>query len=438
MSSSSYGTLAALGSPLMMTVGFIVWDEHWKGSAFALNMFKCSLASVGFLILSFATRPHGTIFPSHTVRPIYFLIMSSVCGILLGDLLWLEGLRLLGARRVVVVDSIKPFLAAMLGWAILNEKLVPTAFIGMAVTVVGVLVVSLEKESAKTKETTDDDVVKHLEVVEASCNEVKESRNAEESASHSPNIELNVDDTESDSPRTNSSAHLPLKTEEGNVPSPSTMETSKRVFTPQSMRKGYLMACLNVVLDTYGSILTRQYGVGLTTWEINLVRFGFAGASLLVVAILFHLRDLVTRSPQYQKQKHRFLQRTGSGFPDLQQSNSGSPSEANEPDDKVNNSEVCAKSSSPMPWYCLPNNMSQRSWIHVIIGVILVTFLAPTLSNYALFRIAVAIAITLGSVGPLYVLPLAYLMQHEKPTNRAVLGSLLAVGGIAMLAFWRE
>lgn len=71
----------------------------------------------------------------------------------IGDFLWLEGLRLLGARRVIVVDTIKPFLAALIGWAILGEELRIPAFFGMAITVTGVVIVSLEK----TRITDDED-----------------------------------------------------------------------------------------------------------------------------------------------------------------------------------------------------------------------------------------------------------------------------------------
>ena len=71
-------------------------------------------------------------------------------------------------------------------------------------------------------------------------------------------------------------------------------------------------------------------------------------------------------------------------------------------------------------------------------GVLFVTFFTPALSNYALFQIALALALTLGSVGPLYALPLTYIMQHgqRRPSFRAFLGSALSVAGIVVLAFF--
>jgi drug/metabolite transporter (DMT)-like permease len=94
------------------------------------------------------------------------------------------------------------------------------------------------------------------------------------------------------------------------------------------------------------------------------------------------------------------------------------------------------KDQQPTAWYASPmNEMTRSSWTHVSGGVLLVTFLTPTLSNYALFEIAIALALTLGSVGPLYSLPLAYFLQKEVPTVRVYAGAVLAVAGIVILAF---
>ncbi len=61
------------------------------------------------------------------------------------------------------------------------------------------------------------------------------------------------------------------------------------------------------------------------------------------------------------------------------------------------------------------------------------TFVTPLLSNYALFRVPLAVALTLGSVGPLYSLPLLYAMKGEVPSRRAVWGTAAAVGGVCIM-----
>jgi len=52
-----------------------------------------------------------------------YIILSSLLGIGIGDCAELEALRLIGARRVLVVDTIKPFAAAIIGHVLLDESL---------------------------------------------------------------------------------------------------------------------------------------------------------------------------------------------------------------------------------------------------------------------------------------------------------------------------
>ena len=86
-------------------------------------------------------------------------------------------------------------------------------------------------------------------------------------------------------------------------------------------------------------------------------------------------------------------------------------------------------------WYSLPlSEMTRTCWWHVCGGVLLVTFANPMLSNYALFKIALALALTLGSIGPLYALPLSFALQNERPTARSILGAFLAVAGVVVLS----
>ena len=39
---------------------------------------------------------------------------------------------------------------------------------------------------------------------------------------------------------------------------------------------GYTLALTNMVLDVLGATLTRAYGAGASTFEVNAIRFGFA------------------------------------------------------------------------------------------------------------------------------------------------------------------
>ena len=162
LASEAAGIGAALTAPLVMTLGFLLWDDHWKGSAFSLNLFKCTLASIGFLILSvtvpFQRGDQGardeSIFPPDvfTGEVIGFLFLSSTIGIVIGDWTWLQALKILGAKRVIMIDSLKTFVAALFGWLLLGEKLRAEAFGGIILTVIGIAIVSFERDAIPSTE----------------------------------------------------------------------------------------------------------------------------------------------------------------------------------------------------------------------------------------------------------------------------------------------
>jgi len=455
-----------------------------------------------------------------TVTNVSHLMLSSFLGILIGDLAELEALRLVGARRVLIVDTIKPFGAALLGHLILDEKVLPAAFLGIVLTVCGVLLVlmvSLEnmetgasKEAKKMKRhgmkrssismssmsvrsigsltTLDEEeetvvftnlVKKQLSrhslftEYEGAILEAAEEDEASDHSSHSSEswqegtplmwkeepTGLDIDEESNHdiaataeekreagtSTPTRLNTKSPMETSvaskssissnrEQAVQSPGNMsrgglKKAHRLNSMSSMssfnsecgpppgyypnnpstskensrqrnsrlRRGYALALLNVSLDAYGSLLTKQYGIQMTTWEINLIRLGFAGLVMLVISIVMHINER------------------------LGIFSSGSTS--------------AYMSKESVPWYALPK-MAWGPWLVVSMGVLFVTFLCPALSNFALFEISLALAVTLCSITPLYTLPLMWLLKNEKPTAKGCLGAFLAVLGVIVLCIW--
>jgi len=343
-SSFELGIAACLGSPFLGTLGFLFWDDHWKGSAFALNAYKCSVASFGFVVVVVISRFGFGIGDSlgleESVVVISMLVLSSILGIIVGDLAWLEAMQRLGARRVIVIDSVKPFLAAFLGWLFFGENLRPVAFGGLALTSIGITLVSmLEEEEEST--TADHEI------------ETKIESTADEE------IETKIERTAAD--------QIPPQKGDSN----------------NTTRIGFVMALFNVIFDTIGNVITKAYGRNLTTWEINLVRFGFAAIVLLCVSIVCRLRNAEAK------------------------------------------------------WCRLPV-LPQQSMLLITLGVGFVTFLGPALYTYGLFQVALALAITLNSVGPLYALPLSLVMKNDRPAPKIKewLGAVFAVTGIVVLTIW--
>jgi hypothetical protein len=166
------------------------------------------------------------------------------------------------------------------------------------------------------------------------------------------------------------------------------------------LRTGYALAFVNVAFDAYGFVLTKKNGIGMTTWEINLLRMGFAATMMIVLTSFMRFRE-------WRRKK-----RQGKLEIDTDQYQTFYPDE--------------------VEWYKLPK-MPVIPWIIVSIGVLFVTFLCPALTNYALMDIPLALAITLTSVTPLYMIPLSWFLKGEKLSGSGFFGAFMAVSGVITL-----
>jgi len=318
--------VASAVAPLLMTFGFVVWGDEWKGSAFALNLYKCSTAGLLFILISLGQALHLDDLVSSPGDTTYPLVLSSLAGIVIGDNLWLLALQIIGARRVILVDSLKPLLAALYGAVLLRESVPAVAWLGVLLTCGGIAVVCLERESQ---------------------------------------------------------------------PEPDQGDTGRE---SAKLLLGYTAAAGNVILDVWGSALTKSFGKGLSTWEISAVRFGFAAVVMWAVSLAMREAAVAAKG--------------GVGLQALSLSDTGSGSEAR--------------------WFNMPSTMTRESWVKVSAGVALVTFATPALSNFGLLRLPLSLALTLGALGPVYAL----LLGGAGVTVRAWAGTVAAVLGVALvLAF---
>jgi len=366
------GILAALASPLAMTIGFVVWDKVWKGSPLLLNFLKCSIGTC-FFILTIAGL-EGFYWMKHTSnKASLMLFVSAIIGIIVGDTFWLEALQLIGARKVVMFDALKPFLATFFGFFLLAENINWMMLVGVIITVVGVLIVSLEKASNIDSGSEQPRNVE--EEKKAHQNFGPQVLNCQEAvfSGNIPPVSV-VNDS--------------AKKGESNQPTTGNIhKNSRNAFTFKCgfLNKGYAFAVINIFLDVYGAVLTRQYGEKMSTWDINTIRFGSASAVLLLAVFLKKIVIV------------------------------------------INN--VQATTASEL------QSMTYTDWIKIVLGIFLVTYIAPALSQYALFKINLAILITLSSLSPIFSLPIVRILKGEKVSRLAIFGSLLGSLGIIPLCF---
>ena len=537
-----FGFLAAAFSPLAMTIGFIIWGNSWHSSPYALNLFKCTLASLLFMIVSFSIR----ISHPATFREQSMILLSSFIGIIIGDNTWLMALKLIGAKKVIIIDSLKPFCAAVLGYFFLGEEIDAFICLGMVITTIGVVMTALEQERDEDKGKSN-------------CTDSKES-----TQSHT---------TMHDTIDSAGAGHLPLETMIGEkiicevkpAQDASKVDGSRKKNGNDGL--GYAFAAINVILDAVGAVLVKTNGTDLNSFEINYLRFGFAAVFMALLAAAMNIfiafyRDCnsywfgnapfsllvsVTRMvgleaksskdyngvsgvsmhdasflPQFNEVNGHTLDqswRTTGSQSDLAVTNEASAEvreltkvrsqsqtdklyafkirrdfsydERNDDDSDGDGDGETDGNSSPVvvvsspanesgsttdsffsdarsqtlmparpsggnqvdisptvagseprkidPWYIFPSHerMTPGEWGKVVVGIGFVTFMCPAMSNYALFQIPLSLCLTLTSLGPVYSLPMVYIMNGEVSGPRAVIGAVFAVIGVCIFLLGR-
>jgi len=363
------GFAAALAAPLACVVGFTIWGDLWTGHPYMLNCFKGCVATLFFIativsaaIVSALADWNSTL----TTGPVIgWLLLSSLLGIVVGDTCWLQAQQLLDTRSVVLIDALKPGLSAFWGFFFLGEE--PTwGWFGAVLSWAAVTWVSCEPAAKEPAAEEEPKATEMVGSVAAYGERQPAPKNVDELA-------LNGS-ADSSAQRQGSS------------------ETFQATLSHYSKRgTGYVYAFLNVLLDSLGSLITKQHGGALRPWDIAGIRFG--GASVLMLlsvgaASLFaHLRpDAIARSSG-TSQRLRFYQ-----FPVL----------------------------------------DRRAVGLLVLAISLTTYLASMLNNFALFQIDLFFVSTLGSLSPIWALVVGR-FRGERATLRSWLGSFLAVAGVALL-----
>ena len=412
------GLVAAAVSPLLGAVGLFLWGKVWTGDAYALNLVKCSVGSLGFVLVGALARGDGWL-AALTPDVLRWLVASALVGIVVGDNLWLRALRVLGARRVILVDVLKPFVAAALARVELGEGVSPGIVVGMAVTMGGVLAVALERENADGRRGREKGEGGDGGEAPGAGGE---GMNAGEGGSDGEDDGEEVNGGEGASVTncsgekeeglTNSVTVEHLGRSDGrSAASASVLRVGPSPISDASPRGalagGYAAAAANVALDAWGTVLTKRHGGDLDTWEINFVRFGSAAATLALGAAFA-----------------RALDRSSDRRDDPGGSRPGSSSAGG----SAPFSFAAARFPSPA--------LTRREWAQIVAGVAFTTFAAPAAGNWALFRVSsLAVFSTLTCLGPMWALPLGWAVEGQRVTARAVAGSAAAVAGVAPMFF---
>lgn len=139
------GESAALATSCLWTVSSLFFTSAGrKIGSLSLNAYRTVIA-VGFLVVAHLILLR-TILPSASGGQWFWMGMSGIVGLGIGDSGLFAAYVLIGPRRSVLLMALAPIFASLGAYLMLGEVLPTLAIIGIAITLAGVVLVILEGE----------------------------------------------------------------------------------------------------------------------------------------------------------------------------------------------------------------------------------------------------------------------------------------------------
>jgi drug/metabolite transporter (DMT)-like permease len=142
------GEIAALLTALCWTVTAMAFESAGKRvGALSLNLIRLVIGLI-FLAIYNAIFNDG-FFPHATGYQWFWLALSGVVGFVLGDLFLFRAFILIGARISMLIMALVPPITALIAWITLGEVLSGIEFLGMGITLLGIILVMSSKLDLK-------------------------------------------------------------------------------------------------------------------------------------------------------------------------------------------------------------------------------------------------------------------------------------------------
>jgi len=147
MFQSHLGEYAALLTAVFWTITAIAFESAGKKvGSLSTNLIRLFLAFIFIGIYSQVTR--GSFIPfDASLHNWMWLSLSGLVGFVIGDLLLFEAYVVIGSRVSMLIMSLTPPITAFFGWLILGEVLTPQNFLGMFLTILGIMLVVLDRKT---------------------------------------------------------------------------------------------------------------------------------------------------------------------------------------------------------------------------------------------------------------------------------------------------
>ena len=145
MFQSHIGEYAALLTAVFWTITAVAFESVGKKvGSLSTNLIRLFLAFIFIGIYSQVTR--GSFIPfDASAHNWIWLSLSGLIGFVIGDLLLFEAYVVIGSRISMLIMSLTPPITAFMGWLILGEVLTKQNLLGMFLTIMGIMLVVIDR-----------------------------------------------------------------------------------------------------------------------------------------------------------------------------------------------------------------------------------------------------------------------------------------------------
>jgi len=145
MDVSQLGELAAIGTAFLWTLSALAWTSAGKDmGALAMSFIRLVVTCVFLSIYGQISR--GMALPLDADGETWLLLATSgIFGFFIADVCLFKAFLLIGPRLALLLQLLSPPLSAIIAWTFLGDKLLLKDWIGMGITITGVIWVILEQ-----------------------------------------------------------------------------------------------------------------------------------------------------------------------------------------------------------------------------------------------------------------------------------------------------
>lgn len=115
--------------------------------ALSLNLIRLVIGLIFLAIYN--SIMNGSFIPQASQYQWFWLVLSGLVGFVLGDLFLFRSFILIGARIAMLIMALVPPITALIGWITLGEVLTGREFLGMGITLLGIMLVMSVKVERK-------------------------------------------------------------------------------------------------------------------------------------------------------------------------------------------------------------------------------------------------------------------------------------------------